>query len=300
MYALVDGDIIVFRCGFAAERTEWHLHIPSQDYTGVFEYKREAMDELDKRLPGKYSRVEGEDYKLFPEVLLEPLSHALNNVKKTMSKIADELHVNEFDIKVALSGGRCFRHEIAKTRPYKGNRDNARRPTFEQEIRDYLIANYDTTVAQDEEADDLLGIWQTRYGAHGSVIVSIDKDLDQIPGLKYHWVNDVSYDVPENRAYFNLCVQLLTGDTTDNIPGLPGIGPGKAQKALHGLEDDPNAMMEAVVNMYQIHSGKEDWMEYLREQGRLIYIRRKEGEVWDIPIDTEDPWMMDKEVSMYD
>lgn len=307
MLGLVDGDIIVFRCGFAAERKEWHLHVPKdkngESYTGVFEYKREALDKLDQLLPGKYSRQEGEDYKLFPEVNLEPLSHALQNVKTLMKQVADACGLNEFDLRVFLSSGENFRHRVAKTRPYKGNRDRTHRPAYEQEIKDYIKENYDTYVGDDEEADDLMGIWQTKHGPHGAIIISLDKDLDQIPGLKYNWLHDVSYDVDENKAWYNFFMQLLTGDSTDNIPGLPGIGPGKAAKALHGLEDDPHAMMEECIRQYQMHSRKEDWLEYMKEQGQLVYIRRKEGEMWEPPIDLEDPWFVDQgignEISMY-
>ena len=297
MIGLVDGDIIIFRCAFAAERNEWHLVIPSdkdgKEYKGVFEYKREALEELDKRLPAKRSRVEGEDYKLFPELRLEPLSHALQNVKTLMKKIADANGLNEFDIKVFLSSGPCFRHRVAKTRPYKGSRDDKRRPTYEKEVRDYIIQQYDTYVAEDEEADDLLGIWATKAGPHGAIIITLDKDLDQIPGLKYNFMHEVGYEVTENQAWYNFCIQLMTGDPVDDIPGLPKIGAGKAKKALHGLEDDPNAMMEEVVRMYQIHSGKENWYEYLKEQGQLVYIRRKEGEMWEPPVDAEDPYILE-------
>lgn len=293
MLGLVDGDIIVFRCAFAAERNEWHLHVPKDDFKGVFEYKREAQEELDKRLPGIHSRVEGEDYRLFPEMRLEPLSHALQNVKVTMKKIADANGLNEFDIKVFLSSGPCFRHRVATTRPYKGNRDEKRRPTYEKEVRQYIIEQYDTYIAEDEEADDLLGIWATKHGYNDTIMITIDKDLDQIPGLKYNFMHDIGYEVSENQAWYNFCIQLLTGDATDDIPGLPKIGPGKAKKALHGLEDDPNAMMEEVVRMYQIHSGKEDWHSYLKEQGQLVYIRRREGEMWEPPIDAEDPYIIE-------
>lgn len=297
MIGLVDGDIVVFRCGFAAERNEWHLHVPSKDYTGVFEFKREAGEKLDELLPGKHSRVDGEDYRLFPEVQLEPLSYALNNVKTLMKRLADANGLNDFDLQVFLSEGKCFRHRIAKTRPYKGNRDEARRPTYEKEIKRFIKENYDTYVAVDEEADDLMGIAATKYGPHESILITLDKDLDQIPGLKYNWLHEVGYEIDENRAWYNLCIQIMAGDSTDNIPGLPGIGPGKAAKALHGLEDNPQAMMEEVIRQYQMHSGKDDWAEYLKEQGRLVYIRRKPGEMWEPPIDSEDPYAID--LNMY-
>jgi len=290
MIGLVDGDIVVFRCGFAAERTAWNLHIPAQDYTGIFEYKREAMDELDKRLPGKFSRVEYEDYQLFPEKQLEPLSHALQNVRTLMNRIAESCQLNEFDMQVCLSSSKNFRHEIAKTRPYKGNRKKEHRPTYETKIRDYLKENYDCYTGENEEADDLMGIKATAAGPEDSIIITLDKDLDQVPGLKYNWVHDVGYNVTPEQACYNFHLQLLMGDTTDNIPGLPGIGAGKAAKALHGLETEQE-QMEEVCRMYQIHSGKKDWKEYLTEQGRLLWIRREPDQLWTPDIEeVADEW----------
>ena len=281
MYGLLDGDIVVFRCGFAAERTRWHLSYG--DNVEVFEFKREAMDRLDEVCPGKLSRVEGEDYRMWPEVELEPLSHALNNVKTLIAKVCENCDITPFELKIAFSPKQTFRHKLAKTRPYKGNRKDGRRPTYEEEIKAYMKENYDCYTAEDEEADDLLAIWQTDLGPYDSIIISLDKDLDQVPGLKYNWVHDVHYDIDEAKAVYNFHLQLLTGDSTDNIVGLPGIGKGKAQKALHGLDTAEEQFAE-VCQQYQIHSGKEDWEEYLVEQARLVYIRRKPHEMWELTL----------------
>ena len=300
MHALIDADIIVFRCGLAAERNVWHLSIPEQDYLGVFEYKREAMDQLDKLMPGVYSRKEGEDYKLWPEVDLQPLSHALNNVNSTMNRILIAIDCTDWDVKMYMSSRRNFRHDLAVTRPYKGNRDPSHRPTHEEKIKDFIKGKWDTTTGDNEEADDLLGIAQTKYGAEDSVIVSIDKDLDQIPGLKYNFVKDIRYNVTEKQAWYTFHMQLLTGDTTDNIVGLPGIGPGKAAKALHGLET-PDEQMQEVLRQYQIHSGKEDWRKYLKEMGQLIWIRREAGQMWEPPEDEEEEFNeFMKELTLYE
>jgi len=72
---------------------------------------------------------------------------------------------------------------------------------------------------------------------------------------------------------------LLLGDTIDNIPGLPGIGIGKAKKALHGIEG-PQEQLQECIRMYQIHSGKEDWGKYMVEQAQLLWIRRFPGQMW--------------------
>jgi len=296
MYALFDADVLVFRAGFAAERKEWHLGWGPTGVAGwenhkVFEYKREAMDHLDKVLPGVYSREEGKDYSMWPEVNLEPVSHALHNVKVSVERALEACDCTDFDVKMYLSGKDNFRNDVAVTRPYKGNRDRSHRPTHEKAIRAYIKANWDTTEAHGEEADDLLGIAQTKYGPEDSIIISIDKDLDQIPGLKYNFMHDVRYNVDRQKANYNFYMQLLTGDSTDNIPGLPGIGPGKAAKALHGMEASESDMIAECCRMYQIHSGMEDWEKYMLEQGRLLWIRREVGQMWELPIiPQEDIW----------
>jgi 5'-3' exonuclease len=306
MKGLLDGDIIVFRCGFAAERNIWFLAWKPDDSAEFqehksFDYKRDAMEHLDRVCPGKYSRVEGEDYKVWSERELEPLSHALHGVKRSINAICKANDLNpDTDLIVYLSpGGPTFRHEIAVTRPYKGNRKAEHRPTYEKEIRQYMIETYVTVVAENEEADDLLAIEQTKLGPHDSIILSIDKDLDQVPGLKYNFMHEVGYDITPEAADKNFCMQLLTGDTTDNIPGLPKVGPATATKILHGLTTY-DEMMEEIDNQYAIRSGHEDYWAFLIEQGRLLWIRREPGQMWEPPEKTSDPFteMSEEELTL--
>lgn len=287
MKALFDGDILVFRCGFAAERAKWFLRIGSD--THQFDYKKEAETALDELLPGVMSREEGKDYTLWSERFVEPVEHALQNVKTTIRNALKNIGVSEWDLTVYLSGGENFRYDVAKARPYKGNRDKAHRPTHEQAIKDYIVATYPTVVSVTDEADDQLGIAQCSIGPMDSVILTQDKDLDMIPGLKYDFVQDETYSVTPEQAEFNFACQLLTGDSTDNIPGLPGIGPAKAKKALRGVETED--LMDVVVSMYQAHTPeKYDWHDYLTEQGRLLWIRREPDQMWEPPArDAEEP-----------
>jgi 5'-3' exonuclease len=78
-------------------------------------------------------------------------------------------------------------------------------------------------------------------------VVSIDKDMAQIPG--WH-VNPTKDDFPrwvsEEEADYFLALQWLTGDSTDGIPGLPGIGPKKAEKLLGGLRAPGNPIQKAL------------------------------------------------------
>jgi len=281
MRVLCDADIFVFRCAFAAEYQVWFLRVG--DTTHECRYKKEALALLDELLPGKYSRQEGEDYELWSERQLEPLDHALQNLRTLVSSILNTLSASVFDVLMCLSptDGSNFRNKVAETRPYKGNRDRSHRPTYEIDLRNYIIENYDTRIAVGEEADDLLGILQYE-DQKNTVIVTLDKDLDQIPGPKFNFMYDRFYEVTPAQGNYNFHMQLLTGDTTDNIPGLPGIGPGKAAKALHGITDE-REQLEEVWRMYQIHSGADDPWKYLVEQGQLLRIRHWVDELWTPP-----------------
>jgi len=76
-------------------------------------------------------------------------------------------------------------------------------------------------------------------------------------------------------------MQMLKGDQVDNIPGVPGIGPVKAAKALAGLTTEEQ-MYLAVKELYEQHYG-EKAAEALRENGQLLWMRRTPQEWWTPP-----------------
>lgn len=301
MIGLIDADIVVFRCGFACERTGYHLiwEEDGEEKAEYFDYKKDAMTRLDEVCPGKYSREEGKDYKLWPEKQLQPLGFALHNVNTLVEGICETLKLDEMSIQMHLSPykGHTFRKDVAVTKVYKGNRKEEHRPTYEKEIREHIEKKWDTYVAEGQEADDAIGIAATRYG-DDCIIITIDKDMDTIPGHHYNWVKDEQYYVTEDEANYNLACQMLAGDSTDNIPGLPGIGIGKAAKALHGLTSYEDLMRE-VAYQYMAHAPVDDWKEYLIEQARLVYIRRHPGEMW-LPLEEIDEWaeMTEEELTL--
>lgn len=133
-----------------------------------------------------------------------------------------------------------------------------------------------------------MGIAATKYGPEGAVIISLDKDLDQVPGFKYNFMYDVRYFVSPEQAIYNFHLQLMTGDPTDNIVGIPGVGKGKGAKFLHGMETEKE-QIEEVMRQYQVRCGKEDWVKYLTEMGQLLWIRREPDEMWEPP-EQDEAW----------
>ena len=138
---------------------------------------------------------------------------------------------------VAVKGKGNFRNDIYDK--YKANRK-----PLEDHIKEalnyginYMVDKYDAVHADGMEADDLVAIWaaERRDDAGDYTIVGIDKDLLQIPGWHYNFVKKESQYVDEDAANMKLMLQCLTGDNADNIPGLKGIGPKKAEKILAGV-----------------------------------------------------------------
>ena len=77
------------------------------------------------------------------------------------------------------------------------------------------------------EADDALGIIQTKNPEADHIIVSPDKDMRQIPGRLYN-LEELITVTPEEGKRWHL-IQTLAGDQTDGYAGCPGIGVKKAE-----------------------------------------------------------------------
>ena len=171
---------------------------------------------------------------------------------------------------------------------YKANRTQPK-PKYYEHITNWLLNIWHAEVAWNEEADDALGIEQVREGQN-SIIVSIDKDLLQIPGNHYNFVNHNRSFVEPFEGVFNFYKQVLTGDSSDNVcikTGLscPTIGAAKAQKCLEGCPDEA-ALFNTVRNLYRKFCGIPDVEadQRLLLTGQLLKIRQKEGEIWEFPV----------------
>jgi 5'-3' exonuclease len=117
---------------------------------------------------------------------------------------------------------------------YKGNR-KAPRPLHYQAMREFLVSEHGASISTTIEADDALGI-SLLSDPDNSILVSIDKDLLQIPGKHYNFVKQEFKTVTPYEGLRFFYYQCLVGDAADNIKGVKGCGKVGANSLLTDAE----------------------------------------------------------------
>ena len=163
----------------------------------------------------------------------------VNMLKKLLTDYRPTRLAVVFDAK-----GETFRSELF--REYKANR-----PSMPEDLAGQIGDIHSAVRAmglpllcvEGVEADDVIGTLARQAADEGTdvVIVSGDKDLTQLVGGRITMVDtmkDARYDVDGVREKFGVPPELiidylsLVGDTSDNIPGVPKVGPKTAVKWL--------------------------------------------------------------------
>lgn len=148
---------------------------------------------------------------------------------------------------VCLSGERSFRYDILPT--YKANRSVDDRPLYLAEAKDALRHAFDSWTLPNLEADDLMAMLASQQRAQKEfVVVTVDKDLLQVPGKHYNPGKKVAREITEEEGDRLLMIQWLQGDSTDNLKGIPGIGPVKALRLVEGMKRE--TMWEECLNLF--------------------------------------------------
>lgn len=302
---LVDADVMSYACGYLAE-TRYHVlgwtdvvpGKPDRARVATFReaWRRDEFIRLMNLHPNEYDSV--------VDVIPGPFGFARQAVMTTLEGIVR--NAGEFlafyghetgDIRLFLTGGRNFRMDVATIRPYKGNRTQPK-PYHWKALRSWMIHELGAELTDGVEADDAMAMVQYAALRDGgdpdsasTMICTIDKDLDMVPGFHYNFHNkDAYWQTPaDGRRWFYR--QLLTGDVVDNIPGCKGIGPAKAAKMISEDMSEIEQFQE-VLGQYCInidaypehHAPHKRAYDSLMENARLLWMMRYEGDVWTPPV----------------
>lgn len=233
---LIDGDVLVYKTAFAAEKTtDWG--------DGFFTLHSDAES-------------------------------AVLSVDAQIQTFRDQLDADEVVVALTCHETVNFRKAFFPT--YKENRSGTRKPLCWGAIRKHLVEKWDAKIKPTLEADDVLGILSTMPShGQQRIIVSIDKDFKTIPGLFYdmgHGKSGQIQEITEAEADYSFMKQTLMGDMVDNYKGCPGIGPKKADGILAACLGI-GSMWNAVIKTYDAAGFG---VEYALTQARCARILRYE------------------------
>ena len=160
---------------------------------------------------------------------------------------------------------------------YKSQRKQPKPMGYKSLLQEIMAGTKDAFRLDLIEADDLIGIFAGIYKDEGYVVASGDKDLRQIPG-HHIWIDKELAHINDEEAQRHFYSQILTGDSTDGIPGCPSIGPKTAEPIIEALDiTDPLECWETIVSVYRKKGKVAEPREFATTQARLVRILR-EGE----------------------
>jgi 5'-3' exonuclease len=226
-------------------------------------------------------------------------THALYGFARFLSDLLEQVRPERigvaFDVRV---GETSFRNGIYPA--YKANREA---PPADLERQFALCREFCRHMGLAEfasetyEADDIIGTLAARSRAAGlrNVFVTRDKDLSQLIRD-----GDVFWDYSGNTRYhygdigrrFGATPELiadflaLTGDSVDNIPGVPGVGKKTAAElfAVFGSLDDLYANIDRVPAM-KLRGAAALAARLLAHKEAAYLARRLTGIVCDMPLE---------------
>ena len=220
------------------------------------------------------------------------IGFAFSNFNDSLKRVVDQNWIEDYTI--YLGGATNFRKDLYPQ--YKANRKKS--PAMRKFLFDYVCWKYKekVKVSVNEEAEDfcLAQAMNDPIGCIGFV----DKDLTTQSGLffNYQKMDKGVFFINKTQAFYNLCCQLLHGDSTDHIFGIThitkelkqkydiktkSIGEKTAEKLLEDVKHCKLLMKERLIDVYKLSYGDE-WRDKLQFIGSLVFISKVNGEYFDI------------------
>lgn len=214
---------------------------------------------------------------------LEPLDAAIFRADDLTRRILRETDSDSYSF--FLGGEGNFRYEIYDQ--YKANRAGMPKPTYYQEVRAHVVTEFNATLVNGIETDDAMGIEQCAEPFMTTVIASNDKDMLMIPGQHYNPITQTHKFVTPLDGLKHFYQQLIQGDQADNIPGYDGKMRPKIPKFLQPVIDEIWSCPEEL-SMYSVVSDMYSDLDIMHRNARLLWIQRKENDIWLPPHDRQD------------
>lgn len=196
-------------------------------------------------------------------------------LKEYFNEIIESLLISDYTTHITSNDKSNYRFSIDSS--YKANRTQPK-PKHYDYLRNCLVdySNYKTKISVGLEADDSIGIESQQFKKVSDYcIITVDKDLNQIPGWHYNFVKKKKFYINKLNGLRFFYKQLLMGDNADNIKGILGIGPAFADQLIDSCDTEID--MYRIV--YQIYK-EVDSVDHIIPRGQLLKIQTKPNEMW--------------------
>lgn len=248
---LIDGDIVAYECACRHQR--------------VHDFAEDGTEPL----------------------VVTDMEGAKQNVGEFIRNLKDRFSASKVFVALSDPCKRYWRHDVLPS--YKQNRTGSVPPVLLKDLKEWMASHPSTVIRPRMEADDVLGIMSGRL--KNTIICSVDKDMDQLPGTWYNWRKDETTEVNEEHAYRFHMFQTLMGDPVDGYKGCPGIGPVKAERIAFGANSLKD-LWEIVVATYAEKGLTEEDALVQARVARILRIqdynlKTKEIKLWNPPSDSE-------------
>jgi 5'-3' exonuclease len=184
------------------------------------------------------------------EITLEDYySRVDDTIFKLINSIEEYFEIDT--LYLCVKGRNNFRKQIYSD--YKKSRKE--RDEITETLHTYLVEKHNAIEASYGEADDLV-FTMSETIEHNGIVVSPDKDLLQIPSVIYNPTKNIWFKIDNETAMYNIALQVLIGDSADNIRVNYGLGPKKASKIIQkGMSK--YQYIKTIYNTYIQYNGKE-------------------------------------------
>jgi hypothetical protein len=228
----------------------------------------------------------------------QPLLVEIEDLVGEIESLPSWTHCGDLVVLLSCPSSQGFR----KTQIWDGYKSNRKgsRPPHEDELRQFLMDEYQALCAPKLEADDLCSIIQSKMidesGVGSVATYGVDKDLLTIPGYHYRhiyskehksWGQALVY-ISKLDALYNHMEQTIVGDSADGIKGAWRKGVKAAERAL-GDTSFNHDYWSAVCGVYA--DAKMDVDEAVKN-AKLTFLLREEN--YDFDTGEITPWTPDQ------
>jgi 5'-3' exonuclease len=212
------------------------------------------------------------DSLLYYEMDKPTLEEAVAGINSRVETILSNCETNKYV--GFLTGSDCFRYQVDKS--YKAHRKHKPKPIIFYALREHIKQHWKFDTFPKLEADDLVSYYGHTM-PESTIICSPDKDvLKQCVGRHFNYQKVEFVETSSAEATKFLWKQVLMGDSTDHIQGLPGVGEKTSE---NWLQDRDKEFESFVIRKYVEKFGEVEGVIQFNTTFRLVYILKTPQDV---------------------